>query len=144
MNISFGQIYPEIDTAFNLTNTILVELKKKINDLNQSFSSYESIFKTNNYSAMLTISATRKNDTLIINGPIVYKKDKTIEFVLHIPYKQTNEFTEEMSYALDFIGQGLHLIFNDNKANSDRITKIIDEIKSAINENPEKYRKWTK
>lgn len=144
MNISFGQIYPEIDTDFNLTNTILIELKTKINKFNQSFRTYESAFKTRDFSTIFIVSATKKNDTLTIDGPTIFRKDKSIEFVLHIPYKKFSNFTEEMDYALDFIGEGLHLTFKNNHADTDAITTTINNIKDLIHANPDKYKKWTK
>jgi len=76
MNISFGQIYPEIDTDFSLTNTVLIELKTRINSINQSFQTYESIFNTRDFSTNLIVSATRKNDILIVDGPTILKKNK--------------------------------------------------------------------
>jgi len=64
MNISFGQIYPEIDTDFKFTNTILIELRNRINSTNQSFSDYENIFKTRDFSTTFIISATKKMTNL--------------------------------------------------------------------------------
>ena len=111
MNISFGQIYPEIDADFKVTNTILMELRNRINSTNQSFSDYENSFKTRDFSTSPIISATRKNDKLTIDGPTILKEAKSIEFVFHIPYKKISDFTKEMTYALDFIEEGLRLIF---------------------------------
>jgi hypothetical protein len=144
MNISFGQIYPEIDTDFSLTNTVLIELKTRINSINQSFQTYESIFNTRDFSTNFIVSATRKNDILIVDGPTILKKNKTIEFVLHIPYKKLSNFTEEMNYVLDFIGEGLHLTFKKNHADSEEINTMIDNIKKLIITDPDKYKKWTK
>lgn len=144
MNISFGQIYPEIDADFKVTNTILMELRNRINSTNQSFSDYENSFKTRDFSTSFIISATRKNDKLTIDGPTILKEAKSIEFVFHIPYKKISDFTKEMTYALDFIEEGLRLIFKKNHADADEITKAVNDIKSLIQADPDKYRKWTK
>lgn len=144
MNVSFGQIYPEIDTDFNFTNTILVELKNRINSTNQTFSDYENIFKTRNFSTNFIISATKKNDKLTVDGPTILKKDKSIEFVFHIPYKKINDFTKEMIYALNFVEEGLRLTFKKNHTEADEITTIVNDIKNLIQADPDKYRKWTK
>lgn len=144
MNISFGQIYPEIDTDFKFTNTILIELRNKINSTNQSFSDYENIFKTRDFSTNFIISATKKNDKLTIDGPTILKKDKSIEFVFHIPHKKISDFTKEMTYALDFIEEGLRLTFKKNHADADEITTIVNDIKNQIQADPDKYRQWTR
>lgn len=63
---------------------------------------------------------------------------------MHIPYKKLSNFTEEMNYVLDFIGEGLHLTFKKNHADSEEINTMIDNIKKLIITDPDKYKKWTK
>lgn len=144
MDVNFAQIYPEIDTHFRFTNTVLRQLKGRMNSLNQHFLGPRTVLKTDHYSIIFTISATRGNDALEICGPIFHRQDKSVEFVLHIPYRQISDFTEELHYALDSIGEALCRIFKDNHADSSGIAAIVDEMKGAIKEDPETYKKWLK
>ncbi|WP_175691756.1 hypothetical protein [Burkholderia anthina] len=100
MEIGFGQIYPEVGAFFDFTNTVLVELNEGINSLKISFAHYIKLFSSDEFSVVFIISATKKSDALSVKGPTTLMKKKRVEFVLHIPYRKFESFSDQMDYAL--------------------------------------------
>lgn len=144
MKVSFSQIYPEIDTSFDMTNTILKELSGEINDLNIVFEHYKKLFNTDDFFIVFIISATRKNPELVVKGPTTLPKKKKAEFVFHIPYRETTSFHEKIEYVLPFIENGIRFVFEKYKADSYKIKDAVNAVGALINADPEKYSKWTK
>jgi len=144
MKVDFGQIYAEVGVSFGFTNTVLIELCERIDGLGRVFEHYKKLFKTDDFFVVFIISATMKHDTLSVKGPTTLSKHKTVEFALHIPYKKTDSFSEQMSYALNFVGEGIDFVFRKYKTDPTGICEIINEVKELICANPEKYEKWTK
>ncbi|WP_083214539.1 MULTISPECIES: hypothetical protein [Burkholderia cepacia complex] len=144
MKISFGQIYPEVGASFDFTNTVLAELNDGINSLKGSFSHYAKLFSGDDFSVVFIISATKKSDALSVKGPTTLAKKKRVEFVLHIPYKQFESFSDQMDYALNFIGCGIKSTFDKYNSDSSGVVEIINRTKDVIRADPDKYMKWTR
>ncbi|WP_321790358.1 hypothetical protein [Burkholderia pyrrocinia] len=144
MKISFGQIYPEVGASFDFTNTVLAELNEGINSLGANFAHYIKLFSSDEFSVVFIISATKKSDGLSVKGPTTLAKKRRVEFVLHIPYRQFESFSDQMDYALNFIGDGVRSIFEKYNSDSGGVAEIIDRTKNVIRADPDKYMKWTR
>jgi hypothetical protein len=118
-------------------------LCEKLDDIGASFAYYNKLFKTDDFSVIFYISAAKRSN-LLIKGPTTLSKRKKIEFVIYIPYKNIDIFTEQMDYALDFVGQGVKFVFDKYKEDSSMIDGIVRQTKDLIRSDPEKYSKWTK
>lgn len=143
MKISFIQAYAEIDTSYDITNTVLIPLRKYLNGLNKSIAHYDKLFKTDDYTIFFYISATREHKDFV-KGPMTYSKQKVVEFFIFIPYKEFDIFTEQMNYILDCIGQGIIFVLKKYKTDPAGIEEVMNKMKALIASDPEKYQKWTK
>lgn len=144
MKIRFGQIYPEIGVSFKFTNTVLNALREKLDGLGRVFGHYRKLFDVEDFSVVFIISATTKHDALVVKGPTTLPKRKEVEFVLHIPYQAAASFADQMAYALDFVGEGIGIVFDKYKTDSSGVGEIVAELKDSIRDDPDKYAKWTK
>ncbi|WMY92608.1 hypothetical protein [Snodgrassella communis] len=143
MKINFIQVYAEIDTSYDITNTVLIPLKKYLNGLNKSVVHYDKLFKTDDYRIVFYISATREHKDFV-KGPKTYSKQKKVEFFIFLPYKEFDIFTQQMNYILDCIGQGIIFVFKKYKTDPTGVEEVMDKMKTLITSDPEKYQKWTK
>lgn len=115
MNIQFSQIYAEVNTSYDITNTILAPLRNYLNGLDKNINHYEKLFLTDDYSVIFIILATRKNNEIIVKDPTPLSKKKQVEFVIFVPYKEISSFTDQMSYILDCIAEGIIFVFDKYK-----------------------------
>lgn len=143
MNIQFSQIYAEVNTSYDITNTVLIPLTNRLDSLNKGIIHYENLFHSIDYSIVFIISATRQ-DKELVKGPTTCSKKKKTEFVIYVPYKEFKEFTEQIYYILDYIAEGIIFVFNKYKTDSSGIKDAVEEVKVLIANSPEKYQKWTK
>lgn len=82
MKVYFSQIYLEGEnTTFPITNTIIHLLSIQLDKLNKNLNHYEKLFKTDDFSIIFVISATRKSETLNVKGPTTKSKDKETYFL---------------------------------------------------------------
>ncbi len=145
MKIYFSQIYLEgEDTTFLVTNTLIHRLSNQLDKLNKKINHYEKLFKTDDFSMIFVISATRKNEVLTVKGPTTKSKNKEIYFSLFIPYQEVNSFTEQTSYVLDYIVEGIISVLNKYKTDPSGVKEAVEAVKKMIMDDPEKYQKWTK
>ncbi|CNC63846.1 Uncharacterised protein [Yersinia pseudotuberculosis] len=143
MNIQFSQIYAEVDTSYDITNTVLTPLRHYLVMLNKNIMHYNKLFNADDYSIVFIISATR-NDKELVKGPTTLSKKKKVEFVIFIPYKELKTFAEQMSYVLDYIAEGIIFVFNKYKTDPSGVKEAVEEVKKMIMDDPDKYQKWTK
>ncbi|HGA4729071.1 TPA: hypothetical protein ACISU1_004442, partial [Salmonella enterica subsp. enterica serovar Wangata] len=111
---------------------------------NKNLNHYEKLFKTDDFSIIFVISATRKSETLNVKGPTTKSKDKETYFSLFIPYREFSVFTIQISYVLDNIAEGIIFVLDKYKTDSSGVKESISEVKALIESDPEKYQKWTK
>jgi hypothetical protein len=121
----------------------LIPLRKYLDGLNKSIAHYDKLFKTDDYSIVFYISATREHKDFV-KGAITCSKQKIVEFFIFIPYKEFDIFTEQMNYILDCIGQGIIFVFKKYKTDPAGIEEVMNKMKALIASDPEKYQKWTK
>ncbi|MDN7225418.1 hypothetical protein QZL56_19505 [Providencia stuartii] len=143
MKILFSQIYAEIDTSYDITNSVLIPLKNNLDALDKNIIHYEKLFKTNDYSVVFIITSTRGNSPLV-KGPTTLSKKKKVEFVIFIPYKESTSFTERICHAIDYIEKGIIFVFDKYKSDSSGVKEVFEELKALIINDPEKYQQWIK
>lgn len=139
--IFFSQLYAEVDTNYSITNTVFYKISNRIDKLHRSFKHYEKLFKGDEFSIVFVISATRENKELI-KGPLTISKEITSYFSIFIPYKKFDLFSEQMSYILDYIAEGIIFVFNKYKTDPSGVKESIEKVKKLIADDPEKYQKW--
>ncbi len=139
MKFSFGQIYPEVNTDYDVTSKLLHLLCNKLNNLNKEIKHFNKVFEGEDYSLVLIISATRNKDILEVKGPIVLKKRKEVEFALHIPYRELPNRFEETLYVLNNIYQSIVFVFNKYKADLSGLEENIDQVINAVKTSPSQF-----
>ncbi|ECA8972390.1 hypothetical protein ETB55_19010 [Salmonella enterica subsp. enterica serovar Omuna] len=144
MKIKFNQIYAEVGANYSITNAVLNPFEDMLNSLNKKISHYEDLFKTDDYTIFFIISATTKNEDLVVKGPTTLSKKKKVEFVFFIPHKKYDSFKKEIFYIIDYIEKGIIFVFDKYKTDSSDIRGIVDKMKALISKEPEKYQQWIK
>lgn len=128
MKINFSQLYAEVGVSFSPPIEVLRVLNKKVNSLNKEIPFFKKKFNDEDFTLGIVISATRKNDVFEVKGPTYFKKSKTVDFVLFIPYQDNITMAEEVPYILSHVGEGLAQIFEKYKADGSGIRESIQSV----------------
>jgi hypothetical protein len=139
MKFDLGRIFPEVNTSFSLTSDLLYLLCDQLNALNKEIKHFNKIFDCPGYSIVLIISATRKNNSLDVKGPIVLRKRKEVEFVLHIPYKTFDNKLSETLYVVDNIYTGILFVLNKYKTDTSGVEESINNAICRIKSSPNQF-----
>ena len=87
MKVFIGQIYVEVGVSFPFSLAFQKWLGEEVTSRVEWSGDYARSF-TEEYKIGFRISAKKNINTLEIKGPTIFKKDKSIEFTLFLPFKQ--------------------------------------------------------
>ncbi|ALB53205.1 hypothetical protein AB8W28_15055 [Cronobacter universalis] len=144
MRIKFNQIYAEVGVNYNITNAVLNPLEEMLNSLNKKIQHYEKLFSGSDYTVVFIISATAKNEELVVKGPTTLSKKKKVEFVIFLPYKKIESFIDEITYILGHVCNGICEVLAKYKTDTEEVKEIFEEMKALILRDPERYKVWIK
>ncbi|EKK4083556.1 hypothetical protein ACU9D5_004043 [Cronobacter dublinensis] len=144
MRIKFNQIYAEVGVNYSITNAVLNPLEEMLDSLDKKIQHYEKLFSGSDYTVIFIISATSKNDELIVKGPTTLSKQKKVEFVIFVPYKKIESFIDEMTYILDHVCNGICEVLGKYKIDTEEVRDAFEQMKLSISKDPEKYKVWIK
>ncbi|ELY3838985.1 hypothetical protein SMX93_004351 [Cronobacter turicensis] len=144
MRIKFNQIYAEVGVNYNITNAVLNPLEEMLNSLDKKIQHYEKLFSGSDYTVVFIISATAKNEELVVKGPTTLSKKKKVEFVIFLPYKKIESFIDEITYILGHVCNGICEVLAKYKADTEEVKEIFEEMKALILKEPERYKVWIK
>ena len=140
MKFDFSQIYPEIDTDFDLSGMLLELLCERLDSLQKEINHYNKKFQGDDYSIVFIISATRNKVSLETKGPRFLRKSREVEFALHIPYKEIKDFDAKVSYVLNHIAQGIIFVLKKYESDPTGIEETIQDVIKTVRNSGEKYR----
>lgn len=141
MKIFFRVIYHEPGTSFDLSLKIFKLLSEKLSNLNITMRSLSKKNDTTNYALAFIISATQKSEHIEIFGPNIRYKAEEIEFAIHLPYRETLDFKDCITFVIDNIFQGIKDVFNNYEINSSEIDTVMKNCINEILKNPMQYTK---
>ncbi|MDI7691610.1 hypothetical protein [Cronobacter malonaticus] len=144
MRIKFNQIYAEVGVNYNITNAVLNPLEEMLNSLDKKIQHYEKLFSGSDYTVVFIISATAKNEELVVKGPTTLSKKKKVEFVIFLPYKKIESFIDEITYILGHVCNGICEVLAKYKTDTEEVKEIFEEMKALILRDPERYKVWIK
>ncbi|ELY3469367.1 hypothetical protein SMX26_004015 [Cronobacter universalis] len=144
MRIKFNQIYAEVGVNYNITNAVLNPLEEMLNALDKKTQHYEKLFSGSDYTVVFIISATAKNEELVVKGPTTLSKKKKVEFVIFLPYKKIESFIDEITYILGHVCNGICEVLAKYKTDTEEVKEIFEEMKALILRDPERYKVWIK
>ena len=140
--IKILELYPEVGIKYDITNQVFYKILNVLNSLNVTLPHYDKIFKDDEYTLLITLSAKEKISELVIKGPTLYKKDKQVGFVFFMPYKTFEREQDTMCYIVDNIEQGMIFIFNKYKLLAENTTTLhqkCSELKEVLQSSPQLY-----
>ncbi|MDI7419840.1 hypothetical protein [Cronobacter turicensis] len=144
MRIKFNQIYAEVGVNYNITNAVLNPLEEMLDSLDKKIQHYEKLFSGSDYTVVFIISATAKNEELVVKGPTTLSKKKKVEFVIFLPYKKIESFIDEITYILGHVCNGICEVLEKYKTDTEEVKEIFEEMKALILKEPERYKVWIK
>lgn len=136
MEIRFTQIYPEVGASFGLPSELLRLLQHRLNKLGHSIAKFKAKYGAEDFVVIFIISATTRNDALVVNGPSYQRKHNKVEFVLHIPFQSFDLLAEQAPYVLGHIGAGIKVVFEKYGEDVEGIDQVIDEVTAEVLRDP--------
>lgn len=110
MNVYFGQIYIEPGASFPFSHHFQRRLSEEITALVapslQFVENYGCDFKL-----MFNVSAKKSIRDNEIRGPAVYKKTRSVEYTVFLPYDVIMSDSEVAQSALKYLLHGLYFVF---------------------------------
>lgn len=138
MKFRFSALYAEVDAYWEIHHELFKMLRKGLDELEKKIIFFEEVIKADYY-LDITFTATRKNSELVINGPVVAKKSKSVEFVPHIPYVDCMNYEDQVSYVLENLQMCLNYIFKKYDSDFSGIPEAFEEVKKEFLNAKEKY-----
>ena len=141
-HVSMIQLYSEVGIRYKIPIPICRKIVIYLNELNISLPYYDKKLKGEDYSLIITLSASTKISETDIRGPSFYRKHKQVGFVFFIPYKTFEREQDTMCYIVNNIEQGMIFIFNKYKLPAED-TAILhqkcSELKEVLQSSPQLY-----
>ncbi|MCW1926492.1 hypothetical protein OKA05_28330 [Luteolibacter arcticus] len=106
MNVYFGQIYIEPGVEFPWSLRFQRQISDEISPLISASESFIGKFG-GDWSMMFRISAKQEIDCVEVRGPTVFKKSRSIEFSLFLPFDIIPRGDEFARPALNFLFDGI-------------------------------------
>jgi len=100
---------------------------------------FKEKFRGADFSLGFVISATRKRDTFVIDGPIFLKKPKGVDFIFPIPYRQIENTQERIDYVLDHIAEGIVNVLRKYDVPDSGIAQAVKEVANTVRDNPKEF-----
>lgn len=138
MHFRFSALFQEVGVSWGIHHNLTKILRHKLNALNKNIDLFQKKFPTDFY-LDIVYSATGMCTELVIKGPIVHKKDKSVEFVSFIPYIQNMTYEEEVMYVFDQLEIVLGKIFEQYGADFPGIPEVFKEVKAEFLKSKEQY-----
>jgi hypothetical protein len=141
MRIALASVYEEVGTSFHLSHLVVKFLREKLQELFNSLeiSEFSEKFGGNDFSLGFIISATRSSESLIVNGPVIMKKPKAVDFVLLIPFRQISDSQEKIDYVLTHITDGVEQVLRRYNAPDPGVAETVKNVATTIREDPQKF-----
>ncbi|HEY1121949.1 MAG TPA: hypothetical protein VGE67_10130 [Haloferula sp.] len=106
MNVHFGQIYIEPGVAFPWSIQFQQRISAEVSPLISASEAFIEEFG-GEWSMMFRISAKQEIDGVEVRGPTVFKRDRSIEFSLFLPFDIIPRGDAFMLPALRFLFDGI-------------------------------------
>lgn len=124
MKISFSQIYPEIGVNYNISSVHLKAFKAKMEDIKLKLEFFEKKLKTDDFNLIFNISAKIQKESFSLVGPLVRKKQCTVEFTIFISHKIFKTEKESILFIFKALKLAIISIFNNYNSDLEDINMI--------------------
>jgi hypothetical protein len=141
MKIALMSLYEEVGTSFRLSHLVIKALRDRLREVLSSteIQEFNDRFSGQDFSVGFVISATRKSDTLIVDGPILMKKPKGVDFVFRIPYKNLTEVHEKVDYVFGNVAEGIAAVMKKYGVPDPGVAQAVRAVADAVRENPKTF-----
>ena len=141
MQISFGQIYATPGVTFPWTIYFQKRLGETVSGLVRQGPDFLARYGED-WRLMIRISAKRAIESIELRGPSVFRKDRSVEYSIFLPYDQIPNGTDFAVPALHSLFAGVREVFtkvgiehNDLVAAEDRLIAEFSEDPRAVEPN---------
>ncbi|MBT1699247.1 hypothetical protein KK083_20285 [Fulvivirgaceae bacterium PWU4] len=136
MTFRLAVLFPEVGVDFPISYKVNQLLLDKLID--KLPKEQQQVIVDNKSFSLGVIISTRKSKTdLSIQGPSISKKYKMVDYTIWIPYLKVIKSSSLLETYLDFISEGIILVFEDlGRDNKKLISKIVGAVKKQVLTNP--------
>lgn len=112
MRMVFSQIYASADAQFPFSYHFQVKLTKEMSERVSASPRYIERWGSE-YDLIIRVSAKRQTERNEIRGPIVYKKNKDVEYVIFLPYDVIVKEASVVRAVLHWLHQGIYAVLSE-------------------------------
>lgn len=139
MNVHIGQVYIDVGVKFSFNHIFQKHLHSVLTENTIPSSSF--LKKYNDYEFTFRMSAKKGIIDNELKGPIVFKRDKDIEYSIFLPYDIITQNDNYHYWALKYLFKGIFEIYDKYEFKYDYLKKNEEQIIKSIISDKEMFYK---
>src|SRR5262245_56694701 len=136
MKVYFTQIYADVGANFNISHKVISELTDRVNKELVDENVFELKYGEG-YRLGFVISAKKDIDDMVIKGPSISGRYKTVEYIIYLPYEKVMENPDRLRTILCYVSKGVTSVLSAYNTTNCRIDVLLSDLTREMSENPE-------